>query len=152
MLETGVRRHFLAVTTSTGDLQTADLCRLANTFHVSIQAMNFRLGELALLPRGTWNLLHERGFKPGLAKATLQLETPKDETGDPWPAQYLHLAVPAHPQDQISGGQLATFLRTDRVSAREPVLRAITSRDVDNQGGALRLELAASKSLLKSRS
>jgi len=149
MPETGVRRHFLAVMSSTGDFQTADLCRLANAFHVSIQAMTFRLEELALLPKGTWNLLQERGFKPGLAKATLLLETPEGETGDPWPAQYLHLAVRAYLQEQISEGQLAAFLRTDRVSARELVLRATTSRDVDDQGNELRLELAAGESLLK---
>ena len=49
--------------------------------------MTVRLEELALLPKGTWARVQERGFKPGLAKETLQLETQEGETADPWPAR-----------------------------------------------------------------
>jgi Zn-dependent peptidase ImmA (M78 family) len=133
MPETAIRRCFLGVAERTGDFQTADLARLAHQFDVSAQAAALRLESLGLLPRGTWEVLTERGFKPGAARQLLGLPThPSAE--DPFPERYRHLAVQAYLREAISEGQLARFLRTDRVSAREIVDASLTSRDLDAQG------------------
>jgi hypothetical protein len=42
--------------------------------------------------------------------------------------------VQAYLQEAISEGQLARFLRTDRVTAREIVDATLTSKDLDEQG------------------
>jgi Zn-dependent peptidase ImmA (M78 family)/DNA-binding XRE family transcriptional regulator len=133
MPETGIRRHFLAVTEQTGDFQTADLSRLAHHFYVSMQAAALRLEDLGLLDRGTWEALTERGFKPGAARQLLGLPT-RPPSEDPYPERYRFLAVQAYLQEAISEGQLARFLRTDRVTAREIVDATLTSRDLDAEG------------------
>jgi len=133
MPETGIRRHFLAVTEQTGDFQTADLSRLAHHFYVSMQAAALRLEDLGLLDRGTWEALTERGFKPGAARQLLGLPT-RPPSEDPFPERYRFLAVQAYLQEAISEGQLARFLRTDRVTAREIVDATLTSRDLDADG------------------
>ncbi len=149
MPETGIRRHFLVVTASTDDFQTADLCRLANTYFVSVQAMAYRLEDLGLLPKGAWEVLLERGFKPTLARQTLRLEAPCAESGDAVPERYRYLVVHAYVQEKITEGQLAGFLRTDRVSAREMVLAAMSAREVDSQGREQLLEIPLARSLFK---
>jgi Zn-dependent peptidase ImmA (M78 family)/DNA-binding XRE family transcriptional regulator len=133
MPETAIRRHFLAVTERTGDFQTADLSRLAHHFYVSVQAAALRLEDLGLLARGTWEALTERGFKPGAARQLLGLPT-RSPAEDPFPERYRYLAVQAYIQEAISEGQLARFLRTDRVTAREIVDATLTSSDLDAEG------------------
>jgi hypothetical protein len=44
------------------------------------------------------------------------------------------LAVQAYEQAHLSEGELARYLRTDRVSAREIVAETLSSRDVDAGG------------------
>jgi Zn-dependent peptidase ImmA (M78 family) len=85
MPETGIRRQFLSITRSTGDFRTADLSRLAGHYCVSFQAMAHRLEGLGLLPRGTWDLLQEKGFQPTAARRLLGLESPCAEKDTPWP-------------------------------------------------------------------
>jgi Zn-dependent peptidase ImmA (M78 family) len=93
--ETAIRRSFLAVTERTGDVQTADLSRLAHHFYVSVQAAALRLEDLGLLSRGTWEALAERGFKPGAARQLLGLPT-RPPSEDPFPERYRLLAVQAY--------------------------------------------------------
>jgi Zn-dependent peptidase ImmA (M78 family)/transcriptional regulator with XRE-family HTH domain len=133
MPETAMRRHFLAVTERTGDFQTADLSRLAHHFYVSVQAAALRLEDVGLLSRGTWDALIERGFKPGAARRLLGLPA-RAPSEDSFPERYRYLAVQAYIQEAISEGQLARFLRTDRVTAREIVEATLTSRDLDAEG------------------
>ena len=133
MPETAVRRYFLAVAERTGDFQTADLSRLAHHFYVSVHAAALRLEDLGLLTRGTWDALTERGFKPGTARQLLGLPT-RPPSEDPYPERYRYLAVQAYMREAISEGQLARFLRTDRVTARDIVDATLTSRDLDADG------------------
>jgi Zn-dependent peptidase ImmA (M78 family)/DNA-binding XRE family transcriptional regulator len=146
MPETAIRRYFLSVTERTGDFQTADLSRLAHQFFVSVQAAVRRLEDLGLLPRGTWEVLSERGFKPGATRRLLGIE-PRSTKEDPVPERYRYLAVQAYIKEEISEGRLAKLLRTDRVSAREIVDATLTSRDLDQDGKEQAVQVPSQLSL-----
>ena len=96
----------------------ADVMWLANLHHVSAEAMFLRLEELKRLPRGKWDELKSRGFKPGAARQELGFSS--DSTNDHMlPQRYRTLAGIAYEKlEAITEGQLARILRTDRVSAR----------------------------------
>lgn len=146
MPETAIRRYFLAITERTGDFQTADLSRLAHHFYVSVHAAALRMEELGLLGRGTWDALTERGFKPGAARRLLGLPI-RSSSEDPFPERYRYLAVQAYIQEAISEGQLARYLHTDRVTAREIVAATLTSRDLDEQGNEQSVQMPEQLSL-----
>jgi Zn-dependent peptidase ImmA (M78 family)/DNA-binding XRE family transcriptional regulator len=120
MPRSGIRRYFAEVVRSSSDFQVADLCRLAQFFFVSVQAMALRLEQLKLISEGTYEYLLERGFKPHTARSELALEE-KTESDSPFPTRYLVLALRAYDEELITEGQLARFLRTDRVEARRYV-------------------------------
>src|SRR5437660_1632849 len=67
------------------------------------------------------------------AKERLRL-SPHPVNAEPYPERYKALAVYAYEQEKISEGQLARFLRCDRVTAREIVQEYLTSRDVNQDG------------------
>jgi Zn-dependent peptidase ImmA (M78 family)/transcriptional regulator with XRE-family HTH domain len=133
MPATSVRRRFLDVVSTTSDFRLADLCRLAHTYFVSVEAMALRLEHLGLLPKGTADHLKESKLPVREAKAELHLP-PHPVNNDPYPERYKALAVYAYEQEKISEGQLARFLRCDRVTAREIVQEYLTSRDVTEDG------------------
>jgi Zn-dependent peptidase ImmA (M78 family)/DNA-binding XRE family transcriptional regulator len=135
MPATSVRRRFLDVVNSTGDFRVADLCRLAHTYFVSVEAAAYRLEKLGLLQRGKADLLKESKLPVRDAKERLRL-SPHPVLDDPYPERYKALAVYAYEQEMISEGQLARFLRCDRVTAREIVQDYLTSRDVNIDGQA----------------
>jgi Zn-dependent peptidase ImmA (M78 family)/DNA-binding XRE family transcriptional regulator len=118
MPEAGLRRRFYDLTRSRGGRPTpADLLRLSHLYQVSFQALLVRLEGLKLLPSGSHDRLERAGFKVREAQSKLGL--------DPWPAdtetfpiRYRSLAAEAYTQGVITEGQLAGFLRTDRLSAR----------------------------------
>ena len=133
MPATSVRRRFLDVVGSTGDFRVADLCRLAHAYFVSVEAMVLRLEHLSLVPKGTADHLRESRLPVREANAELGLP-PHPVNAEPYPERYKALAVYAYDQEKISEGQLARFLRCDRVTAREIVREFLTSRDVDEGG------------------
>jgi Zn-dependent peptidase ImmA (M78 family)/DNA-binding XRE family transcriptional regulator len=133
MPATSVRRRFLDVVNMTGDFQVADLCRLAHDYFVSVEAMAYRLEKLGLVPKGRAELLKESRFPVREAKEKLRL-SPHPVNDDPYPERYKALAVYAYEQEKISEGQLARFLRCDRVTARDIVQDYLTSRDVNAEG------------------
>ena len=138
---------YFDVTNSRGDFQVADLCRLANDYAVSVQAITLRLESLGLIRKGTWDTLSEQGFKPETAKRNLQLQPRKTHAWKSYPARYELLAVLAFRQGELTEGELATYFRTDRVSARQ-IVRGFADRfdDVsgDGEDAALRLPLELS--------
>jgi Zn-dependent peptidase ImmA (M78 family)/transcriptional regulator with XRE-family HTH domain len=91
---------------------------LAHLYHVSAQAMFLRLEELKRVPAGSWNTLRERrGFKPEQARSELGLAAEARQAS--LPMRYRQLAYSAYEiKEQLTEGQLARKLRTDRVSAR----------------------------------
>jgi Zn-dependent peptidase ImmA (M78 family)/transcriptional regulator with XRE-family HTH domain len=150
MPESGIRRQVTEVAAASGDFQVADLCRLSDYYFVSVQAMTLRLEDLGLIEKGTWNYLKEEGFQPALAKQELGLEPPgrQEET---YPQRYKYLAVQAYSQGKISEGQLARFLRCDRVSAREVVAQCSTQPYVDPSGNSVVLKMDFDRPGLKGR-
>ena len=130
----GLRRRFLLIQKSRPDGPTpADLLRLAHDYAVSMEALTRRLEELRLLTTGTWDRLQGRGFRVREAQAVLQL-SPHSIEQQSLPSRYVYLAAEAYDQDQISEGQLAHYLRTDRLTARE-VVAELTNPPVLREGG-----------------
>ena len=135
MPATGLRRQYFDVTNRRDDFQVADLCGLANYYAVSVQAMTLRLESLSLIRKGTWDLLSEQGLKPERARQSLALVPRETTNSEPYPARYKILAVLAYRDEKLSEGELAKFLRTDRVSARKIVLECRErSDDIDSDG------------------
>ena len=151
MPATSLRRQYFDVTNSRGDFQVADLCRLANFYAVSVQAITLRLESLSLVRKGTWDTLSEQGFKPETAKRKLKLKSLETAHWKPYPARYKFLALLAFSEDKLSEGELAGYLRTDRVSVRK-IVRDCTNRsdDVDADGDEAVLRVSLEHSLLTS--
>lgn len=105
-----------------------DLCHLAHFYFVAVETVAWRLEELRLLPRGTWNQLHKRGFRLSETRRVLGLpERPADD--QLLPARYRYLAVEAWQRGDLSEGQLASFLRLDRLDARRTAAEIGLERD-----------------------
>ena len=119
--EEGLRRRFLDVHRDRGGKVThGDLCRLANFYGVSLEAMTRRLEELRLIPSGVWERLRREGFRVREAQRLLGLEPPAFGE-EPLPSRFIALAVEAWQRAELSEGQLARVLRTDRLGARARV-------------------------------
>lgn len=130
----GLSRRFTeAVRASERGITLADVCGLASLYAVSLQAMVLRLEDLGRLVKGTWERLREEGFKPTQARRMLGLER-EPAAEDAFPARYMRLAAEAFAKGLVSEGQLARYLRTDRVSARGQI-EALASEVRAEDGG-----------------
>lgn len=119
----GLSRRFGALRNQKrGAMTIADLLTLADLYEVSFEALIGRLEELRLIAVGTWNRLRDEGFKVREAQQMLGL-TVKGQASDDelLPLRYQYLAVQAFDDERLTEGQLARFLRTDRLGAREVV-------------------------------
>ena len=117
----GLRRRFLELERERKSGVThGDLCRLAHFYGVSVAAMLRRLEELRLIPAGTRERLRLERFRVREAQQLLGLEkvSKDDEIFSP---RYIALAVEAWQRGELSEGQLARMLRTDRLGAREKI-------------------------------
>ncbi|MCI0486040.1 MAG: XRE family transcriptional regulator [Blastocatellia bacterium] len=119
MPASGLNRRFTELHRSnpSGQITLAQLCTLADLYQVSVQALIIRLEKLRRLPAGTWDRLESEGFKPRRAQELLGIDANPEEQYL-LPRRYLNLAVMAYEKELLSEGQLARFLRSDRVSAR----------------------------------
>jgi len=140
----GLNRRFTELhrSSAAGSITLAQLCTLADLYQVSVQAMIRRLENLGRLPSGTWDSLTSGGFKPRRAQELLGIE-PNPPEGK-LPRRYTALAVMAYEKGELSEGQFARMLRTDRVSARErleQVNRKVTAES-DTGYESLDVELA----------
>lgn len=117
-----------------GDVTPADLLSLADLYSVSFQALLFRLEELKLLRSGTWENLKNRGFQVRKAQEILGIQSKTGSNEIELPYRYRALAVQAFNNADISEGQLARFLRTDRVRAREAVSKFIDRNSINDEG------------------
>jgi Zn-dependent peptidase ImmA (M78 family)/transcriptional regulator with XRE-family HTH domain len=114
----GVKRRFHEVRQSRRDGVTpADLLHLADLFQVSLEALVRRLENLDLVRSHTWDLLVKQGFRVGEARKMLELAALPPDT-ELLPLRYRYMAVEAYLEGDISEGQFARFLRTDRTTAR----------------------------------
>ncbi|HWP43726.1 MAG TPA: XRE family transcriptional regulator [Blastocatellia bacterium] len=119
MPASGINRRFTELYRSNpnGQITLAQLCNLADLYQVSVQALIIRLEKLRRLTAGTWDRLESEGFKPRRAQQLLGIDANPAEQYL-LPRRYLNLAVMAYKKALLSEGQLARFLRSDRVSAR----------------------------------
>ena len=118
MPASGLNRRFTELhRASPGGITLAQVCTLAHLYQVSVQALVIRLEKLRRLPNGTWDGLASENFKPRQAEKLLGLDKAA-RSSDELPRRYLTLAVMAYENGDLSEGQLAKFLRADRVTAR----------------------------------
>jgi Zn-dependent peptidase ImmA (M78 family)/DNA-binding XRE family transcriptional regulator len=118
MPASGLNRRFTEMhRSSPNGVTMAEICYLADMYQVSVQALVIRLEKLKRFPFGTWDSLITEGFKPRKAQEILGIDINSSEIGD-LPKRYVNLAVSAFEKEEISEGQLAKYLRTDRVTAR----------------------------------
>ena len=145
MPASGLRRRFNQTRAIDGSVTAADICRMAHYYFVSVEAMALRLEELKLLPGGTWNRLRDRGFQVREAQFQLGLE-PRKVGGQQLPLRYRLLAAQAYEGDQITEGELARLLRTDRASARRIVQELTHTLHLESKGdiASLPIDLAGS--------
>ncbi|HEX9943157.1 MAG TPA: XRE family transcriptional regulator [Thermoanaerobaculia bacterium] len=123
MPASGLRRRYLETDRERSQGVTfGDLCRLAHFYAVSVEAMIRRLEELRLIPAGSWDRLRQEHFRVREAQKLLGLE-PIHADNESLSPRYIALAIEAWQREQLSEGQLARFLRTDRVGARERIQR-----------------------------
>jgi Zn-dependent peptidase ImmA (M78 family)/DNA-binding XRE family transcriptional regulator len=129
-----------------GTVTPADLCMLAHLFFVSLQALTLRLEDLRLLPSGTWDRLQESGFSVREAQALLGLHR-HPVSVEPLPLRYRLLAVTAYRRGDLSEGQLARFLRVDRLEARRIADELSRSLLVSDEGDVRSVELDLGEAL-----
>lgn len=146
-----VRQRFHEIVAATKDFQVADLCRLSHFFFVSVEAMALRLEQLALIPKGSWGLINESKFAPRQAAELLGLQ-PQRADDYALPERNVFLAVNAYEKGDIGDSDLAHYLRSDIVTAREIAAKAKTSQEVEPSGEERRLELDLPRSLLSASS
>lgn len=111
-----IRRRFDDLQRDAGKFSPRHLIVMAHQFNVSEEALCRRLEELGLLPNGTWDSLHDRGFSGQLVRQVFG-DKPLESTLVLPPRLWL-LAAQAYRQDLLSEGQLARLLRLDRVQVR----------------------------------
>jgi Zn-dependent peptidase ImmA (M78 family)/DNA-binding XRE family transcriptional regulator len=121
----------------------ADICALAELYRVSVQAMVLRLENLRRIPAGTWERLSSEGLQAHEGHKLAGLE-PESPAADLLPRRYVVLAIEAYERGELSEGQLARFLRTDRVSVRMEVemFRGLIHAEREGEFTSLALDLA----------
>lgn len=145
---TGLSRRFEAIRRAKNKPVTpADVLALSHLYHVSFQAMTWRLEELKLLPAGTWDRLDDMGFKPTKARALMPLPTHEVKLPN-LPLRYVALAIQAYEEGLLSEGQLAERLGTDRIGARERVRELTSESRPTDDGGWQQVPLDLTKALV----
>ena len=148
MPEPGVQRRFYDEIERSGDFKVADLCRMADHFSVSMQAMTVRLEELRLIPRGSWDAIIDAGVPVRALKQEAGIEPAANQDSlEPYPQRYKLLAVEAFERELITEGQLARLLRCSRIQAREIVEQSSKAPSDDN-GMPSSVTFSLSQSLL----
>lgn len=96
----------------------ADLIALADLYRVSFEALTLRLEDVRLIPSGTFARLKLHRVRPEETRRELGLARAPSHLPQRFPTRYLSLAAQAFDGDELSEGDLAEYLDTDRVSAR----------------------------------
>lgn len=114
----GVRARFDQLVGSQNRFDVRQLILLAHQFGVVSEAMCRRLEELALLSRGTWDSIQDRGFATDLERSVIGEVAvhPKPPRIQP---RLAYLASIALERELLSAGQLCDLLAVDRVELRE---------------------------------
>jgi Zn-dependent peptidase ImmA (M78 family)/DNA-binding XRE family transcriptional regulator len=118
MPTSGLTRRLLEVAGDKRNISVANILSLAAEFEVSFRAMCERLAELDRIPRDTYEYVMARGLRPMEAERQLGIKR-DEEPFAPYPQRYLYLLSMLYRDGEISEGDAAAFLRTDRLNARE---------------------------------
>jgi Zn-dependent peptidase ImmA (M78 family)/transcriptional regulator with XRE-family HTH domain len=137
-----IRRYHAIKRAKRHRITPADVMALSNQYDVPFQAMMFRLEELRLLSPGSWNRLKERRSAPDGTPAPIGMPDSQPSRSLA-PARYELLAVKAYEGGELSEGELARYLRTDRVTARERA-HALGTTEIFESGewGRLSIDLS----------
>ena len=114
----GIRRRFQELLEADRRFTPRHLVLMAQTFHVSSEAMCRQMEALELLPRGTFQSIRERGFNKEFARGIVGDLAPAAESAPKNP-RLAHLVSSAYRRELMSEGQLASMLGMDRVEIRE---------------------------------
>jgi len=147
MPASGLNRRFTEMTRSTEKGMTmAEICQLADLYQVSVQALVLRLENLRRVPSGTWEHLAHNGFKTREAQRILGINAnpPIDEL----PRWYMKLAVMAFEKGEVSEGQLARYLRTDRLTARL-LVEGLSSNYQEKENGFVNVEIDFAQEIVR---
>ena len=147
MPATSIRQDVHRTLEDSGDFQVAALCRMKHHYFVSLQAMTLRVEGLGLVPKGTWDLLVKSRFAPRKVDALLGLASHPVEHGVV-PERYKMLAVLAYQRGDLGDADLAYYLRTDVIEAREIAERTSLSREIDPAGVERSMQLDLNRSLM----
>ena len=140
----GLNRRFTDLhRSSPKGVTLGDIVSLANLYQVSVQALVLRLETLRRIPAGTWERIVTEGFEVQKAQRLLGINA-NPPIKDLFPQRYVALAVSAFRSGGLSEGQLAKYLRTDRLSARLIVeeLQNSVHREFEGDFAELELDLA----------
>lgn len=144
MPRTGLIRRFNDLKRSkAGNVTPASLVQLAHSYGVSAQAMTLRLEDLNMIPVGTWDKLKDHNFQPRKAAEQLGIPRQPDST-EVFPVHYRNLAVQLYADGDISESQLARFLDTDIVRARQVYRELTATFDIGDDGTSQVLDLRGS--------
>lgn len=115
--EAGLTPHFRAIKRAKPDHEVTayDVLGLAAAFGASFQATMLRLERLGLMPKGSYDQATLNGFQPERGAGDGRGVTPAGHWQ--FPGRFVRLAAQAYEAAEISGGELAAMLETDRVSA-----------------------------------
>lgn len=144
MPASGLNRRFTQLhRSSEKGITLADIVSLASLYQVSVQALVLRLETLRRLPAGAWQRLAAEGFRVRQAQTLLGIDA-NPPPADLLPRRYAALATEAYHKRELSEGQLARYLRTDRVSARLQIEQSLRDihQEADGEFTALDLDLA----------
>src|SRR5690606_15747171 len=131
-----------------GDFKVGDLCRMADYFAVSMEAMAIRMEALKLIPAGSWNEISEARIPARELRAEIGITSDFElDLTDDYPQRYKLLAVQAFENEKITEGQLARLLRCSRIQAREIVGECLKT-SADSDGSQTMVSLSLSHSLL----
>lgn len=140
----GLNRRFTDLhRSSPKGVTLGDIVSLANLYQVSVQALVLRLETLRRIAPGTWERLVTEGFEVQKAQHLLGIDA-NPPIKDLFPQRYVALAVSAFRNGDLSEGQLAKYLRSDRLSSRLIVeeLQNRIHREFEGDFTGLELDLA----------
>ena len=114
----GVRRRFQEIVEADKRFTPRHLILMAQTFHVSPEAIGRQMERLELLPQGSYDSLRERGFNREFVRGIIGDLAPSSRR-TPANPRLAQLVSSAARRELMSEGQLASMLGMDRLEVRE---------------------------------
>lgn len=118
----GLSRRFSELLGGVAQATAGHILLLANQYQVSFHAMCLRLESMDRIPKNTYDYLMSRGLKPIEAERAMGIDR-NDETFFPYPLSYVYMLSVLKRKGELSEGDVAHYLQTDRLTAREVVER-----------------------------